>query len=91
MIERTRESQQNGDKHMPLTLVMINDLMANARTGGYLYNNDLLMLMSTSHHSGYLVVANTQSCNNWRTQHVFKPPTSGSGAFLSTSMLETTW
>ena len=52
MVERTREAQQNGDKYMPLTLVIIDDLMANNGAGGYQYNNDILRLMSTSRHSG---------------------------------------
>ena len=61
MVERTRQSQQNGDKYMPLTLVIVDDLMANTSGGGYQYNNDLLKLMSTSRHSGGVVVINTQS------------------------------
>ena len=61
MVERTRESQQNGDKYMPLTMVIVDDLMANTSGGGYQYNNDLLKLMSTSRHSGGVVVINTQS------------------------------
>ena len=52
MVERTRESQQNGDKYIGLTLVIVDDLMANTGGGGYQYNNDLLKLMSTSRHSG---------------------------------------
>ena len=55
MVERTREAQQNGDKYMPLTLVIIDDLMANNGAGGYQYNNDILRLMSTSRHSGVSV------------------------------------
>ena len=61
MVERTREAQQNGDKYMPLTLVILDDLMANSGMGGYPYNNDILKLMSTSRHSGWVVVINTQS------------------------------
>ena len=40
MVERTRDSQQNGDKYIPLTLVIVDDLMANTSGGGYQYNND---------------------------------------------------
>ena len=61
MVERTRDSQQNGDKYIPLTLVIVDDLMANTSGGGYQYNNDLLKLVSTSRHSGGVVVINTQS------------------------------
>ena len=61
MVERTRQAQQNGDKYMPLTFVILDDLMANSGTGGYQYNNDILKLMSTSRHSGGVVVTNTQS------------------------------
>ena len=59
MVERTRQSQQNGDKYMPLTLVIVDDLMANTSGGGYQYNNDLLKLMSTSRHSGGICIINT--------------------------------
>ena len=34
MVERTREAQQHGDKLMPLTMVIVDDLMANTGGGG---------------------------------------------------------
>ena len=46
---------------MPLTLVIVDNLLANTGGGGDQYNNDLLKLMSTSRHSGGVVVINTQS------------------------------
>ena len=61
MVERTREAQQNGDKCMPLTLVVVDDLMANTSGGRYQYNNDLLKLMSTSRHRSGICVIKTQS------------------------------
>ena len=47
---------------MPLTLVIVDDLMAGSgAAAGYRYNDDLLKLMTTSRHSGGVVVINTQS------------------------------
>ena len=62
MVKRTREAQDQGDSHSPLTLVFVDDLMAGSGAAqGYRYNDDILSLFTTSRHAGGVVLLLTQS------------------------------
>ena len=53
MVKRTREAQEDGDKYMPLTAVLIDDLMSGSGpASGYRYNDSIQKLFATSRHSG---------------------------------------
>ena len=53
MVKRTREAQDDGDKYMPLTAVLIDDLMSGSGpASGYRYNDSIQKLFATSRHSG---------------------------------------
>ncbi len=45
MVKRTREAQDQGDAYSPITVVLLDDLMAGSGPAqGYLYNEDVLKL-----------------------------------------------
>ncbi len=61
MATRTAEAGQNGDKHSPAHLIVIDDLMAGSgAASGYRYNEDILMLFSTGRHAGAIIILMTQ-------------------------------
>ena len=61
MIKRTREAQDQGDSHAPLTLVLLDDVAAGSGSSGTRYNEDVLRLFTQSRHSGGVILLLTQS------------------------------
>ena len=62
MVKRTKEAQDQGDSHAPLTFVFLDDLAAGSGpASGTRYNDDVLKLFTQSRHSGGVVCLLTQS------------------------------
>ena len=59
MVKHTREAQDQGDSHSPLTLVVLDDQVGVNQ--GYRYSDDVLKLFTQSRHSGGVCCLLTQS------------------------------